>query len=130
MILICPNCSEPMDERRLEGSDGGDLAIDLCFGCHVIWFDSLESPRLAPGAVMDLLRLIGRHRQKERQILREHLNCPHCGSPLDRTDDLVKGGRIRYYRCSHDGGRLTPFLQFLIEKLSCASGRINQTVYL
>ncbi|MBI4290742.1 MAG: zf-TFIIB domain-containing protein [Betaproteobacteria bacterium] len=115
-LLRCPNCSETMERRSLERTDGAELAIDLCFCCHVFWFDSMESPRLAAGAVMELLRRIRQHGQTPRHILREQLDCPRCGALLVCTHDLVKGGRIRYYRCSHDGGRLTPFLQFLIEK--------------
>lgn len=115
-LLRCPNCSETMEKRSLERNDGAELAIDLCFLCHVFWFDSMESPRLAAGAVLELLRMIRQHGQAPRQILLKQLDCPHCGSLLARTDDLVKGGRIRYYRCSRDGGRLTPFLQFLMEK--------------
>jgi hypothetical protein len=105
-----------MERRGLERTDGAELEIDLCFCCHVFWFDSMESPRLAPGAVMELLRMIRQHGQAPRHILGEQLDCPQCGSLLARTHDLAKGGRIRYYRCSRDGGRLTPFLQFLIEK--------------
>lgn len=115
-VLQCPNCTQMMEQRRLERYVGAEVAIDFCFRCHVIWFDRMESPQLAPDGVIELLQLIRQHRQEERPILREQLDCPHCRSPLLRTDDLVKSGRIRYYRCPNDGGRLTPFLQFLIEK--------------
>jgi Zn-finger nucleic acid-binding protein len=113
--VACPNCSKAMEPRRLERFDGGDLAVDLCFRCRVIWFDAMESPQLAAGAVMELLQMIRREGAEQRQILRENLACPQCRSPLLRTDDLVKGGRIHYFRCEWDRGRLTPFLQFLIE---------------
>ena len=96
--------------------DGGELAVDLCFRCRVIWFDAMESPQLAAGAVMQLLQMIRGAGTEQRELLRANLNCPHCRLPLVRTDDLVKGGQIRYFRCMQDRGRLTPFLQFLIEK--------------
>ena len=115
-LLTCPNCSNTMQQRHLERYDGAGLDIDLCFRCHVIWFDSMESPQLAAGAVLELLQLIRREASGPRQILRGRLSCPHCRSLLLSTDDLVKGGRIRYFRCEEEGGRLTPFLQFLIEK--------------
>lgn len=115
-LLSCPNCSNTMQQRHLERYDGGGLDIDLCFRCHVIWFDSMESPQLAAGAVLELLQMIRREASGPRQMLRGGLECPHCRSPLLSTDDLVKGGRIRYLRCGQEGGRLTPFLQFLIEK--------------
>ena len=112
----CPNCYRAMERRQLERFDGGELAVDLCFRCRVIWFDAMESPQLAAGAVMELLHMIRGQGVEPRQLLRDILNCPHCRLPLLRTDDLVKGGRIRYFRCEQDRGRLTPFLQFLIEK--------------
>jgi len=112
----CPNCYRAMERRNLERFDGGELAVDLCFRCRVIWFDAMESPQLAAGAVMELLHMIRGQGVEPRQLLRDILNCPHCRLPLLRTDDLVKGGRIRYFRCEQDRGRLTPFLQFLIEK--------------
>jgi len=115
-ILSCPNCSKAMERRQLERFDGGGLAVDLCFHCRVIWFDAMESAQLAAGAVMELLQMIRGEGTVQRELLRDHLLCPHCGSPLMRTDDLVKGGRMRYFRCEWDRGRLTPFLQFLIEK--------------
>lgn len=115
-VLTCPNCSETMEQRRLERYDGAEIAVDACFRCHVIWFDRMESTQLAPGGVIALLQLIRSQARAEHRKLREELDCPHCRSPLLRTEDLVKSGRIRYYRCPIDGGRLTPFLQFLIEK--------------
>lgn len=105
-----------MERLRLERYDGGDLNVDLCCRCRVIWFDAMESPRLAAGAVMELLRTIRSGGSAPTENLREILNCPHCKMQLLRTDDLVKGGRIHYFRCEQDKGRLTPFLQFLIEK--------------
>ena len=115
-IVCCPNCCEAMERRRLERFDGGDLAVDLCFRCRMIWFDAMESPQLAAGAVIELLQMIRGERSARWQTLRADLACPHCRSPLLRTDDLVKGGRIHYFRCAQHKGRLTPFLQFLIEK--------------
>lgn len=112
----CPNCSNAMERRHLERYDGGDLAIDLCFPCRVLWFDAMESPQLAAGAVMELLQMIRSEGAAQWQALRADLACPHCASPLLHTDDLVKGSHIRYFRCPWDKGRLTPFLQFLIEK--------------
>lgn len=115
-LLRCPSCLDTMEQQCLERHDGAELAIDLCLRCNLLWFDSMESSQLAAGAVIELLKMIRQQAQDQRQILRERLDCPRCGSLLVRTDDLVKGGRIRYYRCGQDGGRLTPFLQFLIEK--------------
>jgi len=115
-VLNCPNCTHTMDQQRVERYDGASLGIDVCFACRVIWFDHMESTQLAAGGVIELLQLIRQHGQGERATLRERLDCPHCELPLVRTNDLVRSGHIVYYRCPRKGGRLTPFLQFLIEK--------------
>ena len=44
------------------------------------------------------------------------LSCPRCTQGLTLTHDICKSGPIQYFRCPEDGGRLTPFFQFLREK--------------
>ena len=44
----------------------GKLAVDLCFGCCLIWFDQGESAQLAPGAVIELFREIQARRDAGR----------------------------------------------------------------
>ncbi len=105
-----------MQSRSLARGMGGELQIDLCHPCHVIWFDLNESVQLAPGAVIDLFQEIHRHRDAARRPLAERPECPHCRSVLALTRDMAKSGRFTYYRCPADHGRLTPFFEFLREK--------------
>ena len=54
--LPCGNCGEPLQMLTLAGHYGRQVEIDLCPGCHLVWFDQVETARLAaPG----LLTLIG-----------------------------------------------------------------------
>jgi hypothetical protein len=112
----CPNCTQPMENRRFNRHLNGAVAIDLCFPCHVIWFDQAESLQLAPEGVIELFKAINQREKAERRPLDGHLDCPRCGGLLQRTSDFSKSGHFFYFRCTAGHGRLTPFFQFLREK--------------
>jgi hypothetical protein len=114
--MDCPNCQGEMDSRSFERHLAGEVSVDLCFPCHLIWFDSAESLQLAPAGVLELFKQIHRNEKRERHPLQERFACPRCGSWLRRTEDMSKSGRFRYFRCARDHGRLTPFFDFLREK--------------
>jgi len=114
--MDCPNCKGEMESQSFDRHLAGDVAVDLCFPCHLIWFDSTESLQLAPAGVLELFKLIHRHERGERHPLRERFGCPRCGGRLARTEDMSKSGRFRYFRCAKNHGRLTPFFDFLREK--------------
>jgi uncharacterized Zn finger protein (UPF0148 family)/Zn-finger nucleic acid-binding protein len=114
--LHCPSCSEPMYSLELRRRAVGKLAVDLCFGCCLIWFDQGESAQLAPAAVIELFREIQARRDAGRSRVSTSLSCPRCTQGLTLTHDICKSGPIQYFRCPEDGGRLTPFFQFLREK--------------
>jgi len=48
--------------------------------------------------------------------LPERMACPRCRVALRLTHDIVKSGRVTYYRCTASHGRLTTFFHFLREK--------------
>ena len=114
--IRCPSCSQPMQTLEVDRYDSAKLKIDLCLQCFVIWFDRAESTQLAPGAVVELFKVINAHTDKQRLPLSGALACPRCTADLDLTHDICKSGRISYYRCTQQHGRLTPFFQFLREK--------------
>lgn len=105
-----------MESHTFDRHLAGEVAIDLCFPCRLIWFDSTESLQLSPAGVLDLFKLIHRHEKTERWPLADRFSCPRCRVGLRRTEDMSKGGRFRYFRCENDHGRLTPFFDFLREK--------------
>jgi hypothetical protein len=92
------------------------VALDVCWECHAIWFDQYESAQLAPGAVIELFRLIHEHRAMPSRPLGDAMSCPHCRAKLVLTHDLQRTNRLTYYRCPNAEGRLTSFFQFLREK--------------
>jgi hypothetical protein len=105
-----------MQTRRFARSTFGELSLDLCCDCHVIWFDQFESAQLAPGAVIELFRLIHEQRDRIARPLADRLACPHCSRGLQFTNDIQRSNRIVYYRCEQGHGRLSSFMQFLREK--------------
>ena len=58
-LMTCPICGAAMTAQTLDGHLGTTVSIDLCFPCQVFWFDTKESLRLSPGAVLTLFRAIG-----------------------------------------------------------------------
>jgi hypothetical protein len=114
--IACPSCRAAMQRLHLDGKMHDAVAIDLCFGCQGIWFDSYESVRIAPGGIIELFRLIHEHRDDPRLPIPGRLNCPRCDETLLHSMDVGKSGRFNYYRCLQNHGRFTPFAQLMIEK--------------
>jgi ribosomal protein L31 len=112
----CPSCSEAMERHSLARKPAGRVDLDICFGCHAIWFDQYESAALTPGAILELFRTIHAHRDAPPRPLRQNSRCPACRGPLQLTHDIQRTNRITYYRCPQAHGRLTTFVQFLREK--------------
>jgi hypothetical protein len=116
-LIPCPSCAMPMANHRFGRKQGGDVDLDICFGCQGIWFDAFESLQLTPGAVVELFRLVHEHQGDQRFALKDTMRCPRCASILSHAFDLAKvGGRFNYHRCARGHGRLTTFGQFMIEK--------------
>ena len=105
-----------MDHLELEGVYGPDIEIDVCFACHLLWFDKRESIHLSPSGTLELFRVIHGHRDDPRHSVAGRTTCPRCGRRLSLRRDIGKGGRFSYYACPDGHGRLTPFPEFLKEK--------------
>ena len=105
-----------MTRHRFASRLHGEVELDLCFPCQVIWFDDFESSQLAPGGVIELFRLIHQHRDDAPRPLAERLPCPRCGEALLHAIDRVRSGVFNYHRCLQRHGRLTSFAQFMTEK--------------
>jgi hypothetical protein len=113
--MDCPACGVPMDTQTLEAMYGRTVTIDICHACTGIWFDTLESLRLTPGAVLRLFKLI-HDRRGERATVAGMTRCPRCKAPLADTTDMQGATRFHYLRCPTEHGRFITFFQFLREK--------------
>ena len=105
-----------MDRFAADGVYGTDLELDLCFACHVMWLDERESIQLSPRGTLDLFQLLHEHRDDPRHAIGRKLACGRCKRPLSLKYDIGKYGRLSYYACPAEHGRLTPFSEFLKEK--------------
>jgi hypothetical protein len=92
------------------------LEVDICWSCHLIWFDNLESVSMSPQSVIDLFSRIHSHRNEPRRLVSLTGDCPSCRDKLVQTFDVARGGRFQYHRCPNGHGRLITFVQFLREK--------------
>lgn len=104
---------QALEFARLEA---GSVGLDFCFPCQVIWFDASESTQLTPGAVLDVFKALHENRAAARNPLPDLLDCPRCQSRLTLTHDIQHTTRFTYFRCGWGHGRLSPFMQFLLEK--------------
>ena len=94
----------------------GECVVDLCDGCHALWFDTHESVQMTPGAIVSLFREVSAAGAPMRRGLPATIPCPRCRAALAQTQDLRHSTRFSYWRCTKGHGRFTPFVQFLREK--------------
>lgn len=92
--MTCPKCKAPMERVQVS-----TVEVDLCSGCHGIWFDSLEEERLkASAAVVDTGD--GDDGRPETTFV----NCPRCHTRMIRMVD-VDQPEIAFESCKFCYGR-------------------------
>lgn len=92
------------------------ISAQFCFACQIVWFDQHDCAQLSPGGVLDVFKALNEHRSDASNALPALLDCPRCSARLALTQDLQHTTRFSYYRCPFGHGRLSSFLQFLLEK--------------
>src|SRR5690348_6204377 len=107
-----------MQTLEFERQPLGVVALDFCFSCQLIWFDSYESQQLTPGGVLQVFKTLSERRAPTRSPLPSFLSCPRCQVRLSLTHDLQHTTRFTYFRCEFGHGHLTPFFKFFLEKSS------------
>ncbi len=125
-MRACPSCSANMAQHLFEpmmrtgAVKASKVEVDVCWPCHLIWFDGFESTKLSPSAVVEFFKLIHAHQfdaaSAAMQPVTQTPDCPICGSHLRDTHDVTAKGRFKYWRCPVEHGRLITFVQFLREK--------------
>jgi Zn-finger nucleic acid-binding protein len=116
MAINCPSCETAASATLFSTHLNSPVEIDICWSCHLIWFDHLESVSLSAKSVIDLFRLIHEHREDSRRIVSLNMRCPVSRDKLVLTNDIGRAGRFSYYRSPEGHGRLISFVQFLREK--------------
>lgn len=117
--LCCSNCRQPLRALILAGHYQRDVEIDLCDGCCLVWFDPIESARLAGPGMAELIGVIHaamsdpRHRTA---VMAQEQSCAVCSAPLKRVFNASKFGRTSYLQCPHGHGYYQTFMLYLAEK--------------
>lgn len=117
--LCCSNCREPLRALTLAGHYLRDVEIDLCDGCCMVWFDPIESARLAGPGVAELIGVIhGAMSDKHHHsaVMSQEQSCAICSAPLRRVFNASKFGRTSQLQCPHGHGYYQTFMLYLAEK--------------
>jgi hypothetical protein len=114
--MMCPTCGAAMTAQSLEGHLGTTVVIDACQACQVLWFDTQESLRLSPRAVLRLFRIIGERALERGMPAGGRPACPRCRLHLVLVHDRQRNTPFQYLRCPGNHGRLITFVEFLREK--------------
>lgn len=114
--LACGNCSQPMQVLALQGHYGRAVEIDLCAPCHLVWFDPVESARLAGPGLLALIGTMAEAHTLAHNAARPGLHCPHCRGGLKTVHNRTRWGQSLQLECSQGHGSWQTFAQFLTEK--------------
>jgi len=115
-LLACGNCARPMRALALRGHYGQAVEIDLCAGCHLVWFDSVESARLTGASTLELIGAMAEAQREPHQVLRERAACPRCSGALKTVHNRSRWGATLQLECARRHGAYQTFAQFLSEK--------------
>lgn len=101
---------------RLRGHYGSSVDIDLCAGCHLVWFDPVESARLSGPGLLALIGEMAAAHSLAHQPLQPRLGCPHCHAIARTVHNRTRWGRSLQLECPERHGAWQTFGQFLYEK--------------
>ena len=114
--LACSNCGAALRTLALAGHYGSRVEIDLCAPCHLVWFDLVESARLAGPGLLALVGEMAAAQTLAHQPLRPDLPCPRCSTPVHTVHNQTRWGRSLQLECPQKHGAWQSFAQFLSEK--------------
>lgn len=114
--LPCGNCREPMRRFTLPSHCGMPVDLDLCAGCHLVWFDTTETARLDGPALLSLIGEMAHSQRLAHEVLRADAACPRCRGALKTVHDQTRWGGSLQLECLNRHGAYQSFAQFLQEK--------------
>ena len=114
--LTCGNCRQPMQRVTLPGHYGLPVEIDLCAGCHLVWFDSTEVARLSGPAVLGLIGTMAEAQSLPHAALSDAVRCPRCSGGLKTIHNQTRWGQLLQLECVKHHGVYQSFAQFLQSK--------------
>lgn len=106
-ILRCPRCDDRMAVLLLAGHEDRVVEIDFCVACRLVWFDPIESVRLAGLGWVALLRRLQQGGGLSAPAARTaDLGCPRCAAPLKTVLNRSRFGRFAALECPKGHGHL------------------------
>ena len=112
----CGNCRRPMQRLTLPDHYGRSVELDLCRGCHLVWFDQTETARLNGPALLELIGRMADTQTLPHEPLRADAGCARCRGALKRVHNQSRWGRSLQLECVNGHGAYQTFAQFLQEK--------------
>jgi hypothetical protein len=105
-----------MQQLTLDGHYGRSVDIDVCPGCHLLWFDNFETVNITGRGVLHLLRAIDAAHGSAHTPLGASIDCPRCGDALRQVHNLTTVGKTAHHECPHGHGAAQSFSLYLGEK--------------
>jgi hypothetical protein len=105
-----------MQQLALPGHYGQPVVIDLCGGCHLVWFDFTETARLSGPALLDLIGAMAAAQSLPHEVLRPQAGCARCHGALKTVHNRSRWGQSLHLECLARHGAYQSFAQFLQEK--------------
>lgn len=115
-VPSCSHCKQPMQPVELPGHYGRQVEIDICSGCHLVWFDSLESVRLSGLGWLRMLRRMEAAHRVEHRRLDGAMGCARCSRPLKLVHNQTAFGRSTARECPQGHGQYQSFNLLLAER--------------
>jgi ssDNA-binding Zn-finger/Zn-ribbon topoisomerase 1 len=112
----CTNCGQPLRLLTLAGHYGREVDLDVCAACHLVWFDPVESARLAGPGLLALVGDMAAAQALAHTPLRADLGCPRCGGGLKTVHNRTRHGRSQQRECIAGHGAWQTFGEFLVER--------------
>lgn len=114
--LACGNCGQPMRVLQLPGHYGKTVELDLCAGCHLVWFDLVEAAGLPGPALLTLVGEMAAAQTLAHTPLEPTLTCARCRGAVRTVHNPSRWGRSLQLECVQRHGAWQSFAQFLQQR--------------
>lgn len=114
--LACGNCHQTMQRLALPGHYRRAVELDLCAGCHLVWFDLTETARLTGAALLELIGQMAAAQTLPHELLCSEASCARCQGALKTVHNRSRWGESLQLECVARHGAYQTFAQFLKEK--------------
>jgi hypothetical protein len=117
----CSNCAQPLRALSLTGHYGRQVEVDVCDPCCLIWFDDVESVRIAKPGIAELVRVVHAAMAKGEghggaASLAARQQCPVCRAALRQVYNASRYGRTSQLQCPNGHGYYQSYILYLAEK--------------